>query len=117
MLVLLCISLKLVQVLGWILKVEPWSLWSHVQSAHWVGSPAISHSVIEVVWVGVGVVLVAIQSEVVSIQVVLWLKSLWKRSCLLISQEALEEEIRKCDSKECKNWKGGILLGDHPVHH
>ena len=115
-LVLFGVSLELMEVFSWILKVEPWSLGTNIEATHWVGGPAVAHSVVEVVWVSVGVVLVAIKTKIVSIEIVLWLKGLWKRASLLVSQVALEEEPWQSDSKESEHWESGILLGDHSVH-
>ena len=67
MLVLFGIPMELDEVLSWILKIQPWSLWPNIKAASWVGSPAISHTVVEVVRIGVSVVLVAIQTEIVSV--------------------------------------------------
>ena len=116
MLVLLCVSLELMEVFSWVFEVEPWSLGTNVEAAEGIGGPAVAHSVVEVVWVSVGVVLISIETKVVSVEIVLWLKGLGKRASLLVSQVALEEEPWQSNSKEGEHWESGVLLGDHSVH-
>ena len=60
MLILGSIPLELVKILSWVLKIEPWSLWTNIKSAHWVRCPAIVDTVVIVVWVSIGVMLMTI---------------------------------------------------------
>ena len=43
------------------------------------------------------------------------MEGLGERACGLVPDVRLNEEIWYGDSKEAKDWKGGVLLGDHPV--
>ena len=59
--------------------------------------------------------LVAVEAQVGSVEIVLRLEALGERAGLLVSQVRLEEEPWHDDSEKAEDWEGGVLLGDHPV--
>ena len=107
------IPFELVKILSWIFKIEPWSLWTNIKSAQWVRCPAVVDAIVKVVWVSIGVVLMTVQSQVVSIQIILGLHSLWERSSCLHFKVGLHEVVWNSDSEEAEHWKGGILSSQH----
>ena len=55
----------------------------------------------------------AVQTKIISIQVVLRLKSLGKRTLGFHFQQRLEQEIWHCESEEAEDRKLSVLLGNH----
>ena len=55
-------SLEFVQVLSWVFKVQPWSLWSHIESTHWITCPAVEIAIEMVVWVGISIMLMPMKT-------------------------------------------------------
>ena len=106
------VSLELEQVLRGILKVQPRPLGRLIKTTVRVAGPAVVHAVEVIVGVRVGVVLVAVETQVVSVEVVLGLQSLGKRTRLLHPQVRLEGEVRHANSKQHEHRHSGKLLSD-----
>ena len=79
-----------------------------------VRCPAVLHSIVVVVWVGVGIMLVAMHTQIISVEVVLRLKSLRERSLGLHFPKRLKKEVWNEQSKEAENRELSVLLCDHP---
>ena len=116
MLILVGVSSELLQVLSWILEVLPWSLGSDIKTAPGIGAPPVAQAVVVVVGVGIKVVLVSIQRQVVSIVEITWLQDLRKRAGGAKSIQRVDGEKRHSDAPEPEEWKLLMLSSDDVSH-
>ena len=81
--------------LSWLFEVFPRALWCLLESTVWVGCPAVSSFVPEVVWVGIGVCLYVVVS--LSVQPSLLLEDFRPVSSQIIVQSNMEEGVNRQD--------------------